>query len=191
MKVNYLGGGFNPGEFTENSLPEVAFMGRSNVGKSSLINGLCKQRQLARVSSTPGRTQAIHFFSVADKFCLVDLPGFGFAKAPGNVRKKWKPLVNSYLNHRPQLKLALLLVDIRREPRDQEFSLKASLEANNVTVLMIVTKTDKVPKTKRAGRIQQLAKAMGVPQSNALGYSALKKEGRTKILDRIYKELNV
>ena len=128
--------------------------------------------------------------TVADRFCLVDFPGYGYAKAPEKIRKAWKPLIQSYLNGRTQLKLALLLLDSRREPRKEEFELAEAMKALGVPLLIIVTKTDKLPKTRRHGRVQRLGKAMGVGQGNALGYSALKKEGRKEILDRIYKEVS-
>lgn len=185
MKVEYLGGGFKPGEFLEQSLPEIAFMGRSNVGKSSLINMLVNQRQMARVSNTPGRTQAIHFFMVSNRFCLVDLPGFGYAKAPKQIRKAWRPLVMSYLTDRPGLKMALLLLDIRREPREEEMQLLAWLNEAGIPVLLVVTKIDKVARTRRAGRLQRLASSMGVAPNTIVGASTLKREGKDAIWEHI------
>jgi GTP-binding protein len=189
MKVVYLGGAYKPGEYPEEQLPEVAFMGRSNVGKSSLINMLVGQRQLARVSSTPGRTQAIHFFSVGDRFCLVDLPGFGYAKAPASIRKAWKPLMEAYLSDRENLRAVLLLVDVRREPQEMELELAEAILESGLSLLIVVTKIDKVPKTRRAGRLQQLASKLGVDQKNVIGVSSLKRDGRGELWNRIQHDL--
>lgn len=189
MKVEYLGGGFTPGERPEHGLPEVAFMGRSNVGKSSLINTLVNQRQLARVSSTPGRTQALHFFAIAEKLCLVDLPGYGFARAPKHVRVQWKPLINGYLESSEQLKLGLLLVDVRREPGDEEKMLVRAFKERRTQLLVVVTKIDKVAKTRRGGRVQQLAKALSLRQEDAYGFSSQDKLGKEDLWQRIYKEI--
>jgi GTP-binding protein len=185
VKVEYLGGGFKPGEFLEQPLPEIAFIGRSNVGKSSLINMLVNQRQMARVSSTPGRTQAIHFFAVANRFCLVDLPGYGYAKAPKKIRNAWRPLVQSYLSNREKLRLAILLLDVRRDPREDESRMVSWLQECNIPLLLVATKIDKVPRTRRGGRLQQLAAQLGVAASDILGVSALKREGRDTLWSRI------
>jgi GTP-binding protein len=190
VKSVYIGGGFNPGDFPENSLPEAALIGRSNVGKSSLINTLLNKKQMARVSNTPGRTQALHFFTVADKYCLVDLPGYGFAKAPQSVRKEWGPLVNSYVMNRPALRLGILLMDARRDPREDEFDLIELFRRRGTHLMLVVTKTDKLAKTRRKGRVQQLAKLMNIPQLNAVGFSALSKDGKGEVWKYIHRVLN-
>jgi GTP-binding protein len=186
MKVQYIGGAYAPGQFPDTTLPEIAFLGRSNVGKSSLINTLVGQRQLARVSSTPGRTQAIHFFQIAEQFCLVDFPGYGYAKAPKSVRSAWAPLIRSYLDTRPNLKGGLLLMDVRREPRQDEFDLVAEFRERGLLLLLVVTKIDKVAKTRRGGHVQKLAKALGIPQQHALGFSAPKRLGREPLWKAIH-----
>jgi GTP-binding protein len=189
MKVRYIGGCYNPGEFPDVQLPEVAFVGRSNVGKSSLINLLVGQRQLARVSSTPGRTQAIHFFGINDRMTLVDLPGFGFAAAPKSVRKAWKPLIESYLSDRDCLRAVLLLVDIRREPGETEKELAKSLIEAGVRTIVVVTKSDKVAKTRRPSRIQKIGSHLGVPTEDVMAISSLNRDGRTELWDRIQNDL--
>lgn len=185
MKIEYLGGGYNPGEFPETGLPEVCFLGRSNVGKSTLINALVKQRQMARVSSTPGRTQALHFFAVSDRFCLVDFPGYGYAKAPKRVRESFKPLVTSYLDARPNLKGGILLVDVRREPREDEHDIVRDFRERDLPLVIVVTKIDKIAKTRRGGRIQQLASRLGVSSKSAVGFSAHAKVGRGDVMSHI------
>lgn len=185
MKVEYIGGAFKPGEFIESGLPEVCFMGRSNVGKSSLINTLARQKQLARVSRTPGRTQALHFFKVTDSYVLVDFPGYGYAKAPKAVRSQFLPLIRSYIDARETLNAGFLLVDVRREPRQDEWDIVKEFQQRSVPLLLVVTKIDKVAKTRRGGRVQQLAKAVGVHQNMAVGFSSLSGDGRTELLARI------
>ncbi|MFT7623168.1 MAG: GTP-binding protein [Myxococcota bacterium] len=185
MKVEYIGGAYNPGEYPPMELPEVCFMGRSNVGKSSLINCLVRQRQMARVSRTPGRTQALHFFSVADRFTLVDFPGYGYAKAPKKIRAQFLPLINSYLDTREVLAGGLLLMDSRRDPRKDETDLIEAFAARKMPLVLVVTKIDKLAKTRRAGRVQQLAKQLKIPQQRAVGFSALKGDGRDKVVQQI------
>ena len=191
MKVDYIGGGFKPGEFPETRYPEVAFLGRSNVGKSSLINTLVNRKQMARVSSTPGRTQALHFFEVGDRLTLVDLPGFGYAKAPLSVKKKWTPLVRSYLEESEDLKLGLLLVDVRREPKIEEQDLVQAFQTLEIPIMLVVTKIDKIAKSRVNGRLQQLSAALKLDQSQALGFSALKRLGRDALWRRICAQLRV
>ena len=185
MKIDYLGGGYEPGTFPENHLPEVAFVGRSNVGKSSLINALCRRKQLARVSRTPGRTQAVHFFAVGDRLCLVDLPGFGFAKAPIAVRNAWQPLISSYLDGSKHLRMGCLLVDCRRDPKAEEHELCRQFIDRGVELLVVATKIDKLARTRRGGRVQQLASALGLRQSQVIGFSAQSRDGLDAVWDRI------
>ena len=184
-RVEYIGGGFKPGEFPDSGLPEVAFLGRSNVGKSSLINSLVGQRQLARVSRTPGRTQAIHFFSVAGRFCLVDFPGYGYAAAPKRVREQWRPLAQSYLDGREGLCGGLLLVDVRREPRDEEQEIVRWFGQRGLPLVGVVTKVDKIAKSRRKGRVQQLRAALAV--GAAVGFSAQDRIGRDALWAQLTK----
>ncbi len=186
MKVTYIGGAYEPGVFPDTSgLPEICFIGRSNVGKSSLINTLVGQKQLARVSSTPGRTQAIHFFAVADRYCLVDFPGYGYAKAPKAIRTGFKPLIQSYLDTREQLRAGLLLVDVRRDPRSDEHDIIDEFKKRDTELLLVVTKIDKVAKTRRGGRVQQLASALKISHDKAIGFSATKRLGRDHLIAHI------
>ncbi len=186
MKIEYIGGAYEPGAFPDTSgLPEICFIGRSNVGKSSLINTLTGHRQLARVSSTPGRTQAIHFFSVAQRYCLVDFPGYGYAKAPKKIRMSFQPLIRSYLDSRQTLRAGFLLVDVRRDPRQDEHDVVAEFATRKLPLLLVVTKIDKVSKTRRGGRVQQLASALKVDQRNAVGFSTLSKDGKDKLIRHI------
>jgi GTP-binding protein len=133
-----------PRQFPSESLPEIAFMGRSNVGKSSLLNRLVGQKGLAFTSSTPGRTQAINFYRVGDAYCFVDLPGYGYARAPAEAVRRWKGLVESYLLDRQALRLSIMLIDSRRGWMPADLELKSWLEAHHREYLVVATKIDKL-----------------------------------------------
>jgi GTP-binding protein len=154
-----------PENCPQSDLPEVAFIGRSNVGKSSLLNALCGRKSLARTSSTPGRTQAINFFSVFFRSSVnqpeietlfADLPGFGFARVSHSMRGTWSKMAGRYFSGRPQLSLLLLLVDIRRELKAEEQLVLAS--RTELPLILVVTKSDKVQSSKRKHAINQLEK---------------------------------
>lgn len=127
-----------------NLLPEIAVIGRSNVGKSSLINHLLKRKGLARVSATPGKTQTLNFFTVDEELALVDLPGYGFAKATDDLRKQWASAIDHYLNDRPTLKLVLFLLDSRRTPTEEDCAFAKWATHHELPILMIFTKADKL-----------------------------------------------
>src|SRR5262245_8113656 len=134
MKVTsaeFVKSAFQEIEWPKDNQPEIAFMGRSNVGKSSLINSLLAVRGLARTSSTPGRTQSLNFFQINDQFRFVDLPGFGYARVPKEIKSSWGEMATSYLAKRHQLVLSIHILDSRHEPTKQDLQLHESLEANN------------------------------------------------------------
>ena len=171
----------HPKDFPELDLPEVAFAGRSNVGKSSLINCLVNRRHLAKTSTTPGRTRLINFFDVNHALILVDLPGFGYAKASQSLRREWKAMVEAYLAGRPVLAAVVLIIDIRRDVGIEESQLLQWLERLSRPCLVVLTKADKLSGNGRAKRLsavgQQLAR-LGVEPivfsaKNGLGRPAL------------------
>lgn len=141
-------------------LPEIALAGRSNVGKSSLINYLLNQK-IAKSSSTPGKTQLLNFFSIDDKLIVVDLPGYGFAKAPPDAIEKWSRAIDDYLNRRPSLRLILLLIDSRREVSAEDLSLVQWASAKNIPLLALLTKTDKLTPAELKLQLQKAANALG------------------------------
>ena len=166
-----------PEGFPQDGLPEIAFLGRSNVGKSSLLNKLVNRKKLARTSGTPGKTRLVHFFEArreADSVLLVDLPGYGYAKVSKQERRSWRKLVEGYLGGRQPLKVAVLLQDVRRDPREDEVDLLAWLGEQGVPALVAVTKCDKLGSQKRAARVREIAKALELPDHAVVPTSASK-----------------
>ena len=160
MKVTsatFVGAASEPGRFPAPSHPEVAFAGRSNVGKSSAINRLVSRRGLARTSSTPGRTQQLNFFDINDRLVLVDLPGYGYAKVSHAARDAWRPLVESYLGTRGVLAGVILIVDVRRGLEEEEDQLLEFLAALAIPALVIATKIDKLNRGAQAKALRALA----------------------------------
>ena len=148
-QVSFLVGATNFHSLPKSQLPEVAFIGRSNVGKSTLINAITNNAQLVKTSKTPGRTQQINFFQ-ADKFMIVDLPGYGYAKAPINEAKKWQAFNLEYIEHRPQLKLVVLLIDSRIGIGELDLAMIEKLDKWDIRCQIVYTKSDKLNKTEKA-----------------------------------------
>jgi GTP-binding protein len=144
MEAEHIASAATPDSFPAPSLPEIAFLGRSNVGKSSLLNQLTGRPRLAFTSSTPGRTQVINFYLVEGKWRFVDLPGYGFARVPMEVKSRWKLLIESYLLNRETLELAIVLLDARRGWMPADLELKSWLEFNQLPFVVVATKVDKL-----------------------------------------------
>ena len=144
MKAEFVGSSANPDTFPSDGLPEIAFLGRSNVGKSSLLNALVRRKGLAFTSNTPGRTQTINFYRIDDAFYFVDLPGYGYARVPLQLMRQWKQLVEHYLHKRESLKLSCLILDARRGWMDPDRDLKRWLDHEGRPYLVVATKTDKL-----------------------------------------------
>ncbi len=170
-------------------LPEIAFAGRSNVGKSSLINVIVERKALVRTSSTPGRTQLINFFNVTgDPFSLtlVDLPGYGYARVPLAVKRQWGPMMERYLSIRESLRGVVLIFDIRRIPSDDDLQMLDWLRSYNRRPIIVLTKCDKLTKNERAKQTAAIAAKLQMDQSLLLHFSALSKEGRDAIWQAIH-----
>lgn len=156
MELTYLTSSLEPSSWptlqdpSGKPLQEVALAGRSNVGKSTLLNLLGGQKKLAKVSSTPGKTQRMQFFSVEERLLLADLPGYGFAKAPVNAQKEWSKAIDSYLKTRKTLRLLLLLLDARREPNQDDLAMISWANERGLALLCVLTKTDKLPSSELA-----------------------------------------
>lgn len=151
----------NVGDIPSENRAQIAFAGRSNVGKSSLLNRLAGQRKLAKTSRTPGRTRLINFFLVGNKFYFVDLPGYGYAKASKKEKAGWSALVESYFQSRENLKGLILLLDCRHEPTRDDLIMIEWLEANDINYIIAMTKADKLSRGKMIGRRKELEKRFG------------------------------
>ena len=174
-------GGWRP----ESDLPEVAFAGRSNVGKSSLLNTLVGRKKLARVSKTPGRTREINFFRVNDTFVMVDFPGYGYAKISKERKADWRPLIESYLKLTPQLRGIVLLLDIRREPSDDDREMLDFLAEVEIPTIVAVTKADKLNKAAIDAQVSLLAKQLGLAEEQVIPFSSRTGEGRTELAEAL------
>jgi GTP-binding protein len=181
-------------EWPPEPLPELAFVGRSNVGKSSMLNALCRRDRLARVSSTPGRTQALQFFRLQLQpapaarplpisFC--DLPGYGYAKVPRGERDKWARMIEEYLEGREALRAVVLIVDGRHPPQDSDREALAFLVARGRPVVVAATKVDKLAKSHRFGAVRAAEKALGLPEGSVVPFSAVEGTGTDALWKRI------
>ena len=182
----------SPREFPPAEYPEVAFLGRSNVGKSSLLNRLVHRKQLARTSTTPGKTRLVHWYRVersAGAFCLVDLPGYGYARVGQDERRRWKRLVEAYLERRGRLRLAVLLQDLRRDASDDERLLLAWLAERRIPALVALTKADKLGMGQRAARARELAAQLGIAPERIVSTSAERGLGIAELWRAIDAEL--
>jgi GTP-binding protein len=184
-QADFIKSAVKPMDYPPAELPEVAFVGRSNVGKSSLINVLANRKGLVRISSTPGRTQLINFFNINGVLSLVDLPGYGYAKAPPEVRKQWQPMIATYLAKRDSLKAVVLILDIRRIPSDGDLDMLHWLSTYGIPPIIVLTKCDKLSKNERAKQAALIAEAIGRNKDELLPFSALSKEGRDGIWQEI------
>jgi GTP-binding protein len=182
--LDFLGGmatatGWRP----DAGLPEVAFAGRSNVGKSSLLNALVRRRAFARVSKTPGRTREINFFRVNNEFVLADLPGYGYAKVSKTLRAEWKPLIEGYLRRSPTLRGVVQLLDVRREPTEDDLQMLDFLADVGVPTVVVVTKTDKVSPRAVEERMRELARTLGVDEEQLIPFSSTGGTGRDELAE--------
>jgi len=174
-----------PSQYPPEILPEIAFAGRSNVGKSSLINTLVNRKHLVKTSSTPGRTQLINFFDINQNLSFVDLPGYGYARVPEAVRKTWGPMIETYLSSRRTLKGVVIIMDIRRLPREEEQNLIHWLAHYSIAAILVLTKTDKLSKTKMTKQQDAIARSLAVEKKDVILFSAKTRRGRDSVWDAI------
>mgnify|MGYP001066961972 FL=1 len=183
--AEFIKSAVKPAQYPDAVLREFAFTGRSNVGKSSLINTLVNRKRLVKTSATPGRTQLINFFLINKTFSFVDLPGYGYAKVPASVRKKWGPMIETYLSTRKTLKGVALIMDVRRVPSIQDLNFIEWLYYYNIPGILILTKADKLSKTKRLTQKATIAKALSVDKDELILFSAKSRLGKDVIWDAI------
>ncbi|MBO5174523.1 MAG: YihA family ribosome biogenesis GTP-binding protein [Eubacterium sp.] len=182
-------------KFPENDKLEMAFWGRSNVGKSSLINTLMNRKSFARISSQPGKTQTVNYYNVNDIFYLVDLPGYGYAKVSKEVAAKWMKMIERYLNTSQCLRVVFLLIDIRHDPSAKDVEMYRMLTQKGLNPLIIATKADKISKMARQKNVAQIRKKLEVVEGTPIiPFSAQTKEGKEEIweyIDYFVKEIDI
>ena len=172
-----------PSQYPEDNLTEIAFAGRSNVGKSSLLNLLTNRKSLARVSGSPGKTRTINFYKINDSFRIVDLPGYGYAKASKSLTQGWGEMMEKYLENRQNLKIVVQLIDIRHEPSKQDVQRYEYLKYYGLDGLVVLTKADKVSRNELNKNTAMIRKSLGLgPDDLTIPVSALKRTGYDKLL---------
>jgi GTP-binding protein len=164
-----------------NALPEIAFAGRSNVGKSSLLNRLVRRKAFARVSNTPGRTREINFFKVNDRFVLADLPGYGYAKISKTRKAEWLPLIEGYLRASPALRGVVQLLDVRHAPSDEDLQMLDFLAEIEAPTIVVLTKIDKLRPRQVAERVHEIAVALRLEEEQMIPFSAETNQGRDEL----------
>jgi GTP-binding protein len=185
QKAEFLKSVFPKDDYPAGRYPEVAFAGRSNVGKSSLINTLVNSKGLARTSSTPGKTQSINFYLVNRALCLVDLPGYGYAKAPQQVRRRWSPLIEKYCQSRKNLCGVVVILDARIGPTPLDLSLIQWLRDLSLPALIVMTKIDKLSKNKMAQAMRQAAAVLAIEPEEICTFSAHTGQGKKELWQKI------
>lgn len=175
-----------PAQFPEKGFPEVAFAGRSNVGKSSLINSMLNRKALARISGTPGKTRTINFYNINDELYMVDLPGYGYAKVSKEEKEKWGEMIEGYITNREMLKLVVLLVDIRHEPTQDDKLMFKWMKATGNQAVVVATKADKLSKNQMFKSIAIIKKSLQIEKEDIfVAYSSETKMGRDELWDII------
>ena len=186
MDVEFLISAFKESQYPVSDKPEIAFAGKSNVGKSSLINTLVNRKKLARTSSTPGRTQSINFFRFGTTIYLVDLPGYGFARVPARVKESWREMVETYLIRRSTLKAVVVILDIRRDPASGDIDLIHWLRAYNIHPIIVLTKADKLSRQQAKKRTGLIAGELaGISPDAPVVFSAKTRQGKDEIWERM------
>jgi GTP-binding protein len=183
--ADFVKSAVEPSHYPPAILPEIAFTGRSNVGKSSLINTLVNRKRLVKTSSTPGRTQLINFFNINNAFSFVDLPGFGYAKVPEAIKRTWGPMVETYLSTRKTLKGVVLIMDIRRMPGTHELDFIEWLHYHTIPSILILTKADKLSKSKQMTQLTAITKILGTHRDDLILFSAKTRMGKDATWDAI------
>jgi GTP-binding protein len=185
ISAEFIKSAAKPDQYPDHNLPEIAFAGRSNVGKSTLINGLLSRRRLVKTSKTPGRTQLINFFLVNQALFLVDLPGYGYAKVPKPLRDSWGPFIETYLLNRAQLRGVVLILDIRRTPGYAELNFVDWLQQHAIPGILVLTKTDKLSKNRRINQRRIIAKRFARNSEDFILFSGKTGAGKSLVWSSI------
>jgi len=182
-KAEFIKSVFRPDQTPRPARPSVVFAGRSNVGKSSLINSLLRRKNLAKTSSTPGRTREIVYFNVDDRYYFVDIPGYGYAKAPKKVQAQWRPMIESFLTEAEGIRAVVIILDARRDPSADDLQLVEWLESIGLPYLFVVNKIDKIRKTHRDRHLKAIAERLELPSRELLvPYSSEDGTGRQDLV---------
>lgn len=180
-----------PSQYPSNELYEIAFAGRSNVGKSSLLNLITGRKKLAHVSGNPGKTRTINFYNINGEFRIVDLPGYGYAKVSKSVSEDWGKMMETYFRNRPNLMKVVQLVDIRHEPSKQDVQMYGYLKHYGLDGIVVATKADKIPKNQMQKYLSVIRKSLGLSENDlVIPVSALKRSGHDRLLDVIFELLD-
>lgn len=186
LSADFLISAVSPAQYPRLPMPELAFAGRSNVGKSSLINTLVHRKKLVKTSATPGKTQAINFFLINQRFLLVDLPGYGYAKVPRQVQASWQPMVETYLQQRSTLRAVVHIVDLRHPPTEQDRQLHAWLQLHDIAVITVATKADKVKPSRRQAHLATIRRGLDISHGEPpVLFSSHNREGRLQLWQRL------
>jgi GTP-binding protein len=176
---------FKPEHYPKHDLPEIALVGRSNVGKSSLINVLVNRKNLAKQSSTPGKTRGLNFYNIDHRLYFVDLPGYGYAKVSKGDKEFWGRMIETYLNTREQLRLIIMMVDIRHRPTVDDQTMYHWLIGENKPNLVVAAKLDKITRSQAPKRLKDIRETLGLNEDALVSFSARTKQGREEIWNRI------
>lgn len=180
--AEFVGSFMDLGSLPRDHRPQIAVAGRSNVGKSSLLNRLVGQKKLAKVSGTPGKTRALNFFLINDKYYLVDLPGYGYAKVSKSIKDQWGKLIEQYLNEESRVAGMVFLLDCRREPAEEDLQLLSWLSDRSLPVMVAVTKADKLGRDKLTRKMRQIENELGLP---SIAFSAVTGLGKDQLMGAI------
>lgn len=181
-----------PSQYPDDGMVEIAFVGRSNVGKSSLINTLTNRKKLVKVSSTPGKTRLINFFTINNKFYFVDLPGYGYAKVSKTEKAKWGDMMELYLMNRPQLKKVALLVDCRHKPTGDDVLMYNWIKHYGYSVIVVATKKDKLTRNELQKSSKVIRETLDLSKEDKIMFfSSLKKEGKEELLEEMFEDIDI
>jgi GTP-binding protein len=185
MKAEFITSAKMPKDYPPTEYPEIAFAGRSNVGKSSMINTLLGTKKLVKVGKTPGKTRLVNFFLVSDETMLVDLPGYGFAKVSKKEKELWGETIENYFMERQQLTACVLILDIRRDPNDDDLGMLYWLDHYNVKKIIALTKCDKLSNNQQNSRLAKISKQLNISKEDFVLFSSLTRKGKDEIWKKI------
>ncbi len=187
MNASFILSAAKPEQFIKSDLPEICFAGRSNVGKSSMINKILNRKNLVKVGNTPGKTRLVNFFNIDDEYIFTDLPGYGYAAVSKSERAAWGKLIEYYFTYRTNLSLCVLLLDIRRTPNDDDMKMIAAMRSRNVPLIAVLTKSDKISNNEKVKQIKIISEKTGISKENLIVFSATTGIGKEQIWQEIEK----